>query len=199
MVFLILRRFMDKAMNLTKLRRTLFAQKYSNDVIDRVLTGVKNKQKWALEFTQNNYTPLDAQHWEPPSITEEEETQMKNMPIMDQEDAEESDYRKRLMEVLSALLALIRGARNRGLASDQIAWICGFTMTEKGEGGTMLSLPQLAARWGVSKQAFSKGAFEFAKKLNIRPCGLARNETARLSMKNANIRKTGKENVLETL
>jgi hypothetical protein len=167
-------------LNLEKLRRSLYSQGYTKEVIDRVVLNARKDKPWALAFMLNNHVPIDAQHWEP---AEDEAG-----PIMESED-DQSDYRKKLMEALNTLSSFVRSARNRGLAWDQIAWVCDLTITEKDDDGKAIGVKQLASRWGVSKQAFSKGALQFAKQLGIKPGLMARKEAARLNMRNSNIRR----------
>lgn len=79
-------------------------------------------------------------------------------------------------EAIARIICLIADARRPRLIADQLAWISGMSTS----GG--LSLPALARRNRITKQAFSQAAIRLANKLGLRPSRAMRSLKARRSM-----------------
>ena len=80
-------------------------------------------------------------------------------------------------EAIARIILLIADARKPRLMADQLAWVSGMSSLAG------LSLPALARRNRVTKQAFSQAAIRLARKLGIdRPSRAMRSLRARKSM-----------------
>ena len=80
-------------------------------------------------------------------------------------------------EAIARIILLIADARKPRLMADQLAWVSGMSSLAG------LSMPALARRNRVSKQAFSQAALRLARRLGIdRPSRAMRSLEARHSM-----------------
>ena len=83
---------------------------------------------------------------------------------------------ERSNEAIARIICLIADARRPRLIADQLAWVSGMSIN----GG--MSMPALAHRNHVTKQAFSQAALRLARKLGIRKSRAMRTDAARRSM-----------------
>lgn len=91
---------------------------------------------------------------------------------------------ERLNEGIAKVLCYIADAEKPRLAAEHIAWISGMRIRQ-GE-----SLPSIAKRHGMSKQAFCQAALRLAKLLNLRPARAMRSDLAKALMKSRHFKRT---------
>ena len=101
--------------------------------------------------------------------------------------------RDRHDDAIARIIRLIADARKPRLMADQLSWISGMNAT----GG--LSLPALAKRNHVSKQAFSQAAIRLATKLGLKPSRAMRSLKARQSMSEAYHQRHGEASLNGTM
>lgn len=85
-------------------------------------------------------------------------------------------------EGMDAVLSILLGAANPRLAAAQLAFAGGLH-AQIGESG-----PQIAKRFGITKQAFQQGVEEFRKRLGLRKTRTMRSDEARARMASSNYR-----------
>lgn len=91
---------------------------------------------------------------------------------------------ERVAQAISSVICYIADAEKPRLAADHVAWISGMRIRQ-GQ-----SLPQLAKKHGVSKQAFCQAALRLAKLMGIKQTRAMRSESAKAMMKIRHYKKT---------
>lgn len=99
----------------------------------------------------------------------------------------EMEASERLNEGIAKVICYIADAEKPRLAAEHIAWISGMRIRQ-GE-----SLPSIAKRHGMSKQAFCQAALRLAKVLNLRPARAMRSELAKALMRSRHFKRTNYE------
>ena len=94
----------------------------------------------------------------------------------------EAQLAERFSEAIAAVLGYIVDAQKPRLQAFYLAWVTGMRIG-RGE-----SLPELARRFGVSKQAFCQNALALAKKLELKPARAMRSEIGKAMMRKAHFK-----------
>jgi hypothetical protein len=94
---------------------------------------------------------------------------------------------ERVNEAIAAVVGYIADAEKPRLAADHIAWISGMRIRQ-GE-----SLPAIAKRHGVSKQAFCQSALKLAAILHLKPARAMRSEPGKAMMAKRHFKRTKHE------
>lgn len=84
---------------------------------------------------------------------------------------------------MAALISIFLESQNPRMIAHQIVWATGMTLLDGAP------ITELAAKYGVTKQAFEQGAFRVCEKLDLRPCRNMRDKNARETMSKRNFRK----------
>ena len=84
---------------------------------------------------------------------------------------------------IAALLSLILESKHPRMVVHQIIWVTGMTLLDGAP------ITELAAKYGVTKQAFEQGAMRVCEKLDLRPSRHMRSEEARENMSKRNSRR----------
>lgn len=95
---------------------------------------------------------------------------------------------ERTTEAIARVICLIADSRRPKLIVDHICWVTGMRATQG------MSLPELARKHRISKQAFSQAALRLARKLGIGPSRQMRSIKARASMAKAYRERAGHAN-----
>lgn len=90
-------------------------------------------------------------------------------------------------EAIAQLLCFIIEAKKPRLASEQIAWACGMYIHQG------LRLEDLAKRHGISRQAFHKGAMQFAQLVGLDATRAMKFEETRETYRKSNYRNSKHE------
>jgi hypothetical protein len=90
---------------------------------------------------------------------------------------------ERVNEMVAAVVGYIADAEKPRLAADHVAWISGMRIRQ-GE-----SLPSIAKRHGMSKQAFCQAALRMAALLRLKPARAMRSELAKGLMRSRHFKR----------